>query len=338
MGKNVTRFKQTTVPKQGGELARLKVMGGPELGSIFVVTFTKISVGRGEECDVAIPDLKISRKHFELSYNPQQGWALNDLGSANGVQVNGKWVRASVLKPGDLLTLGDTTFEFVTPELGTAFITAPVKNLEQAQAEQAHLESHKQRVRSFTAPKLIAQAQVPAANDAEAKKKKLLLAAVAVGAVYFLFFDTPKKKPVKKAQEAQTKKDDASRNLAQYLPQVDTTLTQKTIDQFVKTGFREFRNRNYLRARQQFETVLQMAPGHPLASLYLENCNKAIEEDVKRALIQGKKALDSGKLKEARGSFEYVLRQLYRDQSSPNYLEAKEQLDRVRKELEGGGA
>jgi tetratricopeptide (TPR) repeat protein len=105
---------------------------------------------------------------------------------------------------------------------------------------------------------------------------------------------------------------------------------------FLKSGFREYREKNYLRARIQFETVLQIDPSNSLAQRYLQNCNQAIDNEVKFELDRGKKSYESGALKQARLHYEAVLRLLNRDQSNPAFVEARDQLAVVMKEEAGG--
>ena len=52
------KFKSTTVPRQNNEQSRFKVVKGPDYGSVFVITGQTATIGRGEENDVVISDLK----------------------------------------------------------------------------------------------------------------------------------------------------------------------------------------------------------------------------------------------------------------------------------------
>jgi hypothetical protein len=120
-------------------------------------------------------------------------------------------------------------------------------------------------------------------------------------------------------------------NLSAYLPSEASTDVQvnKTADVFFRQGFREYLDKNYLRAKIQFETALQISPGHRLAALYLENCDKEISDEVKYELDNGKRDFEAGKLKEAKNHFEQVQRLLYRDRTSPFYVEAENQSKQV---------
>ena len=61
----VTRFRVQNVARQAGELARFRVAKGPDRGSIFVLRDSRVTIGRGEDSDIMIGDLKASRFHAE---------------------------------------------------------------------------------------------------------------------------------------------------------------------------------------------------------------------------------------------------------------------------------
>lgn len=70
---------------------------------------TSLTFGRSPEADIMIPNSKVSRLHAEIK--PWDGdYVVKDLKSRNGTFVNGNRVEACVLKPGDILRLGDTDF------------------------------------------------------------------------------------------------------------------------------------------------------------------------------------------------------------------------------------
>src|SRR3954451_24927358 len=89
--------------------ARLRYEGRSEvLGSAGAV------LGRSRDCDVVLDDPNVSRHHAEV--RPSGGsWIVNDLGSTNGVQVNGRRLepaRPESLKPGDVIELGTSSVTF----------------------------------------------------------------------------------------------------------------------------------------------------------------------------------------------------------------------------------
>ncbi len=74
-----------------------------------------IVIGRGNEADLRIDDPGVSRKHIEIRVEEPQDPAtgpritVHDLGSTNGVSVNGKRVEQAVLADGATIRIGNTT-------------------------------------------------------------------------------------------------------------------------------------------------------------------------------------------------------------------------------------
>jgi len=62
-------------------------------------------LGRGGDNDVVLADVSVSRYHAEILREPD-GWAVHDLKSTNGVEVNRLPVEKAPLRPGDLLGIG----------------------------------------------------------------------------------------------------------------------------------------------------------------------------------------------------------------------------------------
>src|SRR5918997_786601 len=70
-----------------------------------VLSGDHLVVGRSREADVVLEDPNASRKHAELRREDGR-WAIADLGSTNGVKVNGRHVERAYLEPGDEIVLG----------------------------------------------------------------------------------------------------------------------------------------------------------------------------------------------------------------------------------------
>src|SRR5690606_5318405 len=74
-----------------------------------VVPFQRdeITIGRGEENTIRLPERNVSRRHCKLTRDAAGAW-VEDLQSYNGVRLNG--VRVSgrqAIAPGDVLQIGD---------------------------------------------------------------------------------------------------------------------------------------------------------------------------------------------------------------------------------------
>jgi hypothetical protein len=70
-----------------------------------------VTIGRSRECEVMLADPNVSRKHAEVRREGGR-WVVADLGSTNGIKVNGRRVDRAQLEPGDRITLGLTELTF----------------------------------------------------------------------------------------------------------------------------------------------------------------------------------------------------------------------------------
>lgn len=77
-----------------------------------VLSGSRVAIGRSREADIVVADPNVSRRHAELRRD-ESGWHVVDLGSTNGIRVNGRRVDQVGLSPGDRITVGvtDLTFE-----------------------------------------------------------------------------------------------------------------------------------------------------------------------------------------------------------------------------------
>jgi hypothetical protein len=324
------KFRQSNLPRQGGELARLKVVQGPDYGSVFVVTSNRVTLGRGDDNDIILGDLKASRSHAELVYTPE-GWVIRDRGSANGILYGGKFVRSVNLRSGEVVAIGETTLEFLAAQAGTMVLMAPPKAASAVRAEEAAFLAKKAEVRALGQ---IGGKKVARAPGKGGGARGLVMIVVAIGVFAFLFMGDEKKPLPKKPPNEEQKNTDPVRALAAVAPaRSDNPAINKSAETFFRAGFREFTAGNYARARTQFETVLQISPGHTLARLYLDNCKREIEDEVKFHLENGKKSQEAGKLKEARGHYQRIMHLLDKEQATDEYKEAKEGFEAVEKEM-----
>ena len=90
---------------------RLLAVRGNAAGTEFVLAGSFVRLGRGTENDIVLDDTNCSRSHAELIF--ERGcYRARDLGSRNGIYVNGQKISEVALKDGDLLRLGDTGFRY----------------------------------------------------------------------------------------------------------------------------------------------------------------------------------------------------------------------------------
>lgn len=69
-------------------------------------------LGRSAECDVVLTHPEISGRHAILTIHADGSVEIQDVGSKNGVLVNGQRVLTSKLKPGDVVMLGSYSLDW----------------------------------------------------------------------------------------------------------------------------------------------------------------------------------------------------------------------------------
>ena len=88
--------------------AYVVVVAGHGMGEVFALDRT-LTVGRGDDADVRVPDTGISRRHARFVVTGDHV-IVEDLGSTNGTFVNGRRVSGqSILADGDRLQFGTLT-------------------------------------------------------------------------------------------------------------------------------------------------------------------------------------------------------------------------------------
>jgi len=69
-------------------------------------------IGRSRDCDIVLSDSNVSRRHAEIELT-DAGWTVRDLGSTNGILVNGRRADGSVpLHGGERIDLGTSQLLF----------------------------------------------------------------------------------------------------------------------------------------------------------------------------------------------------------------------------------
>ncbi len=325
----VQRFSNIEMERQSGEVARLRILKGADQGAVFIVKASSIILGRGDEADVRVADLKASRAHARLDYT-KEGWIVSDLGSANGVFFQGEYIRKFALRSGEHFTLGDSIFEFLVSAESTRILTAPLRSGVEVEQLDHALSAQKLKVQAYSkAPKVTSATQ----NAKKFNPRTLLLVAALAGIYFYMDQDSNPKSPAKAiAKKTADSPDD--RALASYLPGGVSKDIIKTAELYYRQGFREYREKNYLRSKAQFELSLQVNPNHDLARHYLQVAEQDIIKEIKDTMDSAQKQIVAGRLREAKGYYEAAMRLMYNDKSNPDYIECEDALKKINIELE----
>ena len=102
--------RKTFVGKiQATQHAFLEIMG--EMERRIELKEDEVIIGRIPECDIQLLVENVSRKHASIMYNNEE-YQIQDLGSTNGIYVNGIKVERCILRDHDLIEIGGVKIFF----------------------------------------------------------------------------------------------------------------------------------------------------------------------------------------------------------------------------------
>jgi len=81
-------------------------ISGRETGQMYHLTGRTVRIGRDPSCQITLEDPHISRNHAEIICRSPTEIVIRDVGSTNGVFVNGKRVSEQLLTDGDKILIG----------------------------------------------------------------------------------------------------------------------------------------------------------------------------------------------------------------------------------------
>ena len=107
-GTSFTEFIQAWNPS-------LVILSGKLQGTDFPIERASTVIGRGPGVDFALDDETLSRQHASIEF-AAGGLRIRDLGSLNGLSINGSTLNSGELKHGDRFQLGDLAFQLIVEE------------------------------------------------------------------------------------------------------------------------------------------------------------------------------------------------------------------------------
>ncbi len=300
MAKNVLVMKHLETPKEAGTYFRLMCLTGPNKGESYVLVGNRIVVGRGEKTDIRLNDTKSSREHAEIT-KVGENYVVTDLGSQNGILVNDQKSKQATFKEGDKLIIGQTVLKFTRFE-----VTSKTKVLKENSIDDAP-----EQKRSL--------------------KPILILLVVLVG--FYLFDGENKGTQTASKKKQMTSVDDVSSEYFQALQKrqanQDKEVKEK-LNVIYQRGLREYREKNYFRAINEFNLALIISPNDSQAEFYLRKTKEELDRSIEDYIVKANRDEDSLKFKGAIISYCAIIRLLYSVPDDSRYKNAEKQI----KELE----
>lgn len=132
-------------------MPRLVVLRGPLKGNVYPLDLERwgtdeLILGRSKDCHILLHDAKVSKRHLRL-FREGGRWYLEDLGSRNGVHLNGTKVLRGALSSGDEIQVGDAVFCFEEDEPAEATAASSAATGTPPAATRAETEAPPKRKR-----------------------------------------------------------------------------------------------------------------------------------------------------------------------------------------------
>ena len=297
----------------------IKVESGPDAGKAYRLQPPKILIGRDPRCQVALTDPKTSRKQIEITF--ANNVYCEDVSSRKNTLVNGKPCKKTILKPGDKISFGQTTLEFITranekaqPQLSGASAPLSGEELEKKQGAK--------RFRMF------------------------LIGIILLGALLFLLEDPSEAPPEEKLAttsdlEKQIEETEERMSLMRdnqeknrMIPATNDKYLYNVEKHFI-SGFRDFQNGRYGRAIDSFGTTIATEPSHVRAQLYSKSARKKRSDLIDTHMRDGEKYKEKLMFDRCAAEFNKAL-VLINDEDSKKYALAKSLMSECSMKKTGG--
>jgi pSer/pThr/pTyr-binding forkhead associated (FHA) protein len=151
----------------------------------------EISVGRDPGADIVIDNTGISREHMKIEMNMGGTYVLKDMGSTNGIFLNGQLAQDEPLRNNDVITLGKFSLRIIIDK-GESPVRAPQKpDTAKNDIDGTTVLSREQMAQMMASLKQTpsqAAAPVPETPSQKASSSGLIIAGIAILAIAVIVF------------------------------------------------------------------------------------------------------------------------------------------------------
>ncbi len=94
---------------------KIKIIAGDGRTNIYNIDKEITTIGRSKDSDIILSDPRVSRNHASIT-RKRKGYMITDLGSFNGIVVNGKFIQSVLLRHEAEIKIGSAKLIFLTQE------------------------------------------------------------------------------------------------------------------------------------------------------------------------------------------------------------------------------
>ena len=178
--------------ESGRHAYSLQVTSGQSAGVSVSFSRGSVTVGRDPSCDLRVNDMQVSRSHVQFTHIGREV-VLRDMHSTNGTTLNGRPVTGAVIRPGDVIEIGDSQIQFAEVQLsGRPAARGAYSQQQQPMSAQSRplqpLPERRLRQDPYPAPRAAAASST---NWGTVLLVVLILGAIG-GAIYWFYSTTPR--------------------------------------------------------------------------------------------------------------------------------------------------
>ena len=107
-GEKTEMVRMEDIQEPGSQVeksAHLIALKGPKAGQSTKLVTDRVLLGRAADADLLLDDEGVSRRHAQIIKDGSDYW-IEDLGSTNGILVNGEKVKRAILSDSDRIQVG----------------------------------------------------------------------------------------------------------------------------------------------------------------------------------------------------------------------------------------
>lgn len=343
------------------ELVRftIEVVKGPHAGLKKEFDKVSITIGRGPENEIVLADdPRISRQHAEIRQVKGEFFVLN-LSQKNFVLVNGTEISHEKISNQSLMQVGESELKLTIH--GSTALLSPVaplvpngtvvpiqgrgKPVPQAPPPLPKVNygggAPTAVPRPQSGPLPPPRPMPSSAGDSSKMKIYVILGIVVLGLFFFLSKNGKSRRVEDKAFRTSEELDlsrqeseNAIKKFQERQDKMNQEIYKKAYENFLR-GYRDYRQGQYLRARETFQVVLNLDPENELARRYWNLSKIRFDEMIKMHMLQGRRYLEKGNYRMCAASFQTVMSLLGNDQSNGEYSEARQLHKQCKVALEG---
>lgn len=286
------------------------------------------TVGRGPENDLILgQDIKVSRSHLEVRAFAAQVIVKN-LNDKNVMLVDGRVMTEAILRPNSHVQVGDSVikFAFQVGDSARPQMKVVPNDYNAAAANMGSMGMSQSNPFSPPGPRA---ADTPLLDNPRVRFYGMILIVGLAGLWLFNTTNKPRKEVAIRDSVAVTadiaNSEAELKKALEERKDFDTPQYRAAQAQFVK-GFRDYRQGQYARAMESFQSARAYYPSHQLAAKYWTLSKRKFDEQVQAYMVSGRRYLGVQNYRLCQSSFAAVLMQI-KDDKNPIYKEAKQYFD-----------